>query len=55
MCSSDGEYMYINLKEGEETRIEQTGTACYNILINNCEILEGTEKFMVETFANING
>ena len=54
MCSSDGEYMYINLKEGEETRIEQTGTACYDILINNCEILEGTEKFMVETFAKIN-
>jgi len=46
--------MYINLKEGEETKIEQTGTACYDILINNCEILEGTEKFMVETFAEIN-
>jgi len=53
-CSSDGEYMYINLKEGEKTKIEQTGTACYDILINNCEILEGTEKFMVETFAKVN-
>src|SRR3989344_7020726 len=53
-CSSEGEYMYINLKEGEETKIEQTGTACYDILINNCEILEGTEKFMVETFAKVN-
>ena len=53
-CDSEGKYMYINLKEGKETRIEQTGTACYDILINNCEILEGTEKFMVETFAEIN-
>jgi len=60
-CSPKGEYMYINLKEGEETttgggktKIEQTGTACYEILINNCEILEGTEKFMVETFAKVN-
>ncbi|MEK6844952.1 MAG: hypothetical protein AABX44_01725 [Nanoarchaeota archaeon] len=53
-CDSEGRYMYINLKEGEETKIEQTGTACYDILINNCEILEGTEKFMVETFAKIN-
>src|SRR3989344_7310085 len=53
-CDSEGKYMYINLKEGKETRIEQTGTACYDILINNCEILEGTEKFMVETFAKVN-
>ena len=53
-CDSEGKYMYINLKEGEETKIEQTGTACYDILINNCEILEGTEKFMVETFAKVN-
>ena len=53
-CDSEGKYMYINLKEGKETRIEQTGTACYDILINNCEILEGTEKFMVETFAEVN-
>ncbi len=53
-CSSNGEYMYINLKEGEETKIDQTGTSCYNIVINDCEILEGTEKFMVETFAKVN-
>lgn len=53
-CDSEGKYMYINLKEGEKTKIEQTGSACYDILINNCEILEGTEKFMVETFAKVN-
>ena len=53
-CDSEGKYMYLNLKEGEETKIEQTGPACYDILINNCEILEGTEKFMVETFAKVN-
>lgn len=54
-CDSEGRYMYINLKSGEKTKIEQTGNACYDIIINNCEILEGTERFMVETFAKING
>ena len=54
-CDSEGRYIYINLKEGEKTKIEQIGKACYDIVINNCEILEGTERFMVETFAKING
>ena len=54
-CDSEGRYMYINLKSGDKTKIGQTGNACYDIVINNCEILEGTERFMVETFAKING
>ncbi len=53
-CDSEGRYMYINLKQGEKTKIEQIGSACYDIIINNCEILKGTEKFMVETFAKVN-
>ncbi|MEK6823582.1 MAG: hypothetical protein AABY06_00975 [Nanoarchaeota archaeon] len=53
-CDSEGRYMYINLKSGDKTKIEQSGNACYDILINNCEILEGTERFMVETFAKLN-
>ena len=53
-CDSLGRYMYINLKQGNETKIEQVGFACYNIIINDCEILEGTEKFMVETFIKAN-
>ena len=53
-CDSEGRYMYLNLKSGDKTKIEQTGDACYDIIINNCEILQGTERFMVETFAKIN-
>ncbi len=53
-CDSEGRYMYINLKAGDKTKIEQTGISCYDILINNCEILAGTERFMVETFGKIN-
>lgn len=54
-CDSEGRYMYVNLKSGDETKIEKTGNACYDILISNCEILPATERFMVETFAEVNG
>ncbi len=53
-CDSQGRYMFIQIQEGDETSIEQFGPACYNINVNNCEILEATERFMTETFVNIN-
>ena len=54
-CDSEGRYMYINLKSGDKAKVEQVGNACYDIIINNCEILPVTERFMVETFTKING
>ena len=53
-CDDAGRYMFVNLRESNETSIEQVGPACYNININNCEVLEGTERFMIETFVEIN-
>lgn len=53
-CDPNGEYMYVNIKPGKKTKVEQTGASCYDIIINDCEILEGTEKFMIETFVEIN-
>lgn len=50
-CDNLSRYIYMEVKPGNETKIEEVSPACYNIYINNCEILEGTEKFMVETFA----
>ena len=47
-CDSSGRYNYFYLKEGEETSIEKIGKNCYNLNVNNCEILEVTEKIMVE-------
>lgn len=51
-----GRYMWINIREGDNTKVNEFGLngGCYNIDINNCEILEGTEKFMLETFIEIN-
>jgi len=53
-CDKLGRYTYVNIQEGEETKIEQYGPACYNIYVNNCEILPATEKFMLETLIEVN-
>ncbi len=51
-----GRYMFLRIKEGNETKINDYGLSggCYNIYIKDCEILEGTERFMLETLINVN-
>ena len=46
--------MFVLIQESNRTSIEQFGPACYNINIKNCEILKGTERFMIDTFVEIN-
>jgi len=53
-CDSAGRYAFVQIHEGNESRIEQYGPACYNLYIADCEVLAVTEKFMVETFVKIN-
>ena len=52
-CDSEGNSMFVLIQESNRTSIEQFGPACYNINIKNCEILKGTERFMIDTFAEI--
>ena len=52
-CDSEGNSMFVLIQESNRTSIEQFGPACYNINIKNCEILEGTERFMIDTFVEI--
>lgn len=52
-CDDEGRYIFLQIQPGNETKIKQTGAACYTIEINNCEILKGTERFMIETFEKI--
>jgi len=48
-CDAMGEgHIFIQLREGEETKIEQFAPTCYNFYVNDCEILEVTEKFIVD-------
>lgn len=53
-CDPAGRYMYVNILEGNQTRVAQTGLRCYNIYVNNCEVLKGTEKFMLESLIRAN-
>ncbi len=53
-CDPLERYVFVVVKPGNETRIEEFEPSCYNIYINNCEILEGTERFMIETFVKVN-
>ncbi|MBR9701631.1 hypothetical protein GOV13_01790 [Candidatus Pacearchaeota archaeon] len=54
-CSENKEYMFVRIQQGNSTEIKEIGPACYEINVANCEILEGTERFMVETFIDIQG
>jgi hypothetical protein len=52
-CDSQERYVFINIEEGNETKIVQTGKTCYTIKVKNCEILPATERYMLETFVKI--
>ena len=54
VCDPEGKYTFLRLQSGNETNIEQFGPSCYNLNINNCEILEVTERYMLEIFSIIN-
>jgi hypothetical protein len=55
-CDELGRYTYLVIQPGNETSVEQFGTAgnCYKININNCEILKGTERYILEMLVKIN-
>jgi len=54
-CDDQGRYTFVRILPGNETKITEYGVSggCYDIQINNCEMLKGTEKFMLETFVEI--
>jgi hypothetical protein len=47
-CDPQARYMFIDVKKSNQTSINKFGTSCYEINVNNCEILKATEKFIVE-------
>ena len=53
-CNQNEKSIFLNIQKGNETSIEQTGPLCYEINVNNCEVLEGTERFLVESFLELN-
>jgi len=51
-CDEQGRYMFVRLQEGNSNKIEQFGPSCYNLNINNCDILKVTERFTLEGIDN---
>lgn len=49
-CDDQGRYLFLQMQEGNETGIKQTGPTCYIISVHNCDILSATERFMIESF-----
>ena len=52
-CDEQGRYMFVNIQGGDKTSVEQYGPSCYNINIDECEILEGTERFVLEMLNDV--
>jgi len=54
-CDPEGRYNYFTLKYGDSTQIKEVGPNCYDIVIsgddNQCQILQATEKLMVEVYS----
>ncbi|MFH1787677.1 MAG: hypothetical protein ABH811_02720 [archaeon] len=53
-CNWDGDYTFIRLIPGNKTEIKMPGPSCYDLYIFNCEVLEVTERLMIEIFKEIN-
>lgn len=52
-CDTDDRYVFLEIVQGEKSEIRKTGSKCYKLVVNNCEILEVTERFITETLFNL--
>jgi hypothetical protein len=50
-CNNTAEYSVIRLVNSNKTQVVQTGKSCYDFQIHNCEILNVTERFLLEAFS----
>ena len=53
--NTDGKYGFIKIQEGNETFIKQVGDMCYEFNVNNCEILDVTERFILDSLVKAKG
>ncbi|HLC86883.1 MAG TPA: hypothetical protein VJH65_01240 [Candidatus Nanoarchaeia archaeon] len=52
-CDPDGRYLFLKIQEGNETSIEQTSPACYELNVAECNILKATERYIVEAMVKL--
>lgn len=48
-CELYPENTVIVMESGNETKVSRTGTNCYHVSSANCEVLQATEKFIVQS------
>ena len=47
-CDPQGRYTFVRMQESDYTGVIQTGPACYDINIKDCEVLPATERLILE-------
>lgn len=52
-CDPQKKYVDVNIKVSNKTDVEEVAPACYVINVANCQILQATERYMIETFSTI--
>jgi hypothetical protein len=53
-CNDTSKYSILIFKKGNESRIIQEGD-CYTLEFDNCEIMNVSERFVINTYANSQG
>ncbi len=52
-CDSEDRYTLIKLVDDNSTYVQEVAPSCYEVHINQCEVLEGTERIMIEMLVKI--
>lgn len=47
-CDEDSRYNHLTIKSGDKTEINKLGPRCYELTFKDCEILEVTERYLLE-------
>jgi hypothetical protein len=52
-CDEESRYMLLHIFPGDENKIVQTGESCYDMTVRECDILDVTERMMIEMFVKL--
>lgn len=47
-CDEDARYNHLTILQGDKTEINKLGPRCYELTFKDCEILEVTERYLLE-------
>jgi len=53
-CDQSRRYTLIQIEEGNKSEVQKTGPSCYTLKVNNCEMLDVNERFMLQVLIEAN-